>query len=90
MLNLDQLLKSAPAMPTTSGRWASVYLEPMIGSGERLTVAVATITSSGEILVKPAIRKAFLIAGLTKISPDDVIVATATVSRSPEPIIGSR
>ncbi|MEI7100276.1 hypothetical protein ACOIDY_32600, partial [Klebsiella pneumoniae] len=57
MLNLDQLLKSAPAMPATSGRWASVYLEPMIGSGERLTVAVATITSSGEILVKPAIRK---------------------------------
>ncbi|HBK1299357.1 TPA: hypothetical protein SIE94_001272 [Escherichia coli] len=57
MLNLDQLLKSAPAMPTSTGSWASVYLEPMVGSGERLTVIVAVVTSSGDVLVKPAIRK---------------------------------
>lgn len=44
-------------MPVTSGQWVSVYLEPMIGSGERLTIVVATVTSTGDILVKPAIRK---------------------------------
>lgn len=57
MLNLDFLLKSAPAMPSTKGSWVSVYLEPMIGSGERLTIIVAAISSAGEVVVKPAIRK---------------------------------
>ncbi|ELW8976970.1 hypothetical protein SIN39_003465 [Yersinia enterocolitica] len=57
MLNLDYLLNSAPAMPAVSGEWLSVYLEPMIGSGERFTIIVAAISSDGEVVVKPAIRK---------------------------------
>ena len=44
-------------MPAISGQWVSVYLEPMIGSGERFTVLVATVTSTGEVQVKQAIRK---------------------------------
>lgn len=57
MLNLDLLLKSAPQMPSITGKWASVYLEPMLGSGERFTIIVAAISTSGEVLVRPAIRK---------------------------------
>lgn len=57
MLNLEHLLKAAPPMPATTGSWTSVYLEPMIGSGEKLTIIVATVTSAGEVLVRPAIRK---------------------------------
>lgn len=44
-------------MPATVGSWAPVYLEPMLGSGERLTIIVAALTSTGDVLVKPAIRK---------------------------------
>lgn len=44
-------------MPAISGQWASVYLEPMIGSGERFTILVAAVTSAGEVQVKQAIRK---------------------------------
>lgn len=57
MLNLDLLLKTAPPMPETTGAWIAVYLEPMLGSGERLAIIVAAITSAGDVLVKPAIRK---------------------------------
>lgn len=57
MLNLDHLLQSLPSLPSLSGKWVSVYLEPMLGSGERLTIIVAAISSKGEIMVKPAIRK---------------------------------
>lgn len=57
MLNLDQLLQTLPSLPSHSGKWVSVYLEPMLGSGERLTIIVAAVTSDREILVKPAIRK---------------------------------
>jgi hypothetical protein len=57
MLNLDHLLQTLPSLPSLSGKWVSVYLEPMLGSGERLTIIVAAVSSNGEILVKPAIRK---------------------------------
>ncbi|WP_337065161.1 hypothetical protein [Rouxiella badensis] len=57
MLNLDLLLKAVPPMPAIAGSWVSVYLEPMLGSGEKLTIIVASVTTTGEVLVKPAIRK---------------------------------
>ncbi len=57
MLNLDHLLQTLPPLPSISGKWASVYLEPMLGSGERLTIIVAAVASNGEVLVRPAIRK---------------------------------
>jgi hypothetical protein len=57
MLNLDHLSQTLPPLPSLSGKWVSVYLEPMLGSGERLTIIVAAVASNGDILVKPAIRK---------------------------------
>ncbi len=57
MLNIDFLLKNVPPLPSIKAKWVSIYLEPILGSGERLTIIVATITSTGNVLVKPAIRK---------------------------------
>lgn len=56
MINFEALLKAVPAAPSFKGSWASVYLEPMMASGERLTVAVAAIGENGECRVSPAIR----------------------------------
>ncbi|PHX41348.1 hypothetical protein AO354_46960 [Pseudomonas syringae pv. syringae] len=56
MINFEALLKAVPAAPSFQGSWASVYLEPMMASGERLTVAVAAIGVNGECRVSPAIR----------------------------------
>lgn len=56
MIDLKPLISSLPAKPTYSGAWASVYLEPMIASGERLTVAVAALADEGDVRVHPAIR----------------------------------
>lgn len=56
MINFEALLKSVPAAPSFEGSWASVYLEPMMASGERLTVAVAAIGKNGDCRVSPAIR----------------------------------
>lgn len=57
MLNLNDLLNTAPRTPAVTGEWASVYLEPMIGSGERLTIAVAAKCSDKYVDVRPAIRQ---------------------------------
>ncbi|MCX3307958.1 hypothetical protein ORN12_02895 [Pantoea vagans] len=57
MLNLDLLMKNIPPMPSIKGQWRSFYLEPMLGSGERLTIMVAAISNDGQAIVKPAIRK---------------------------------
>ena len=56
MINLDSLLQSLPPNPAFAGSWASIYLEPMMASGERLTIAVAAIGENGECRVSPAIR----------------------------------
>lgn len=56
MINFEALLKAVPAAPSFQGSWASIYLEPMMASGERLTVAVAAIGANGECRVSPAIR----------------------------------
>ncbi|RTY75541.1 MULTISPECIES: hypothetical protein [Pseudomonas] len=56
MLNFDSLLSRVPGKPAYAGSWASIYLEPMIASGERLTVAIAAVADDGEIKVSPAIR----------------------------------
>lgn len=56
IMNLDSLIGKIPSPPNCSGFWASVYLEPMIASGERLTVAVAALADAGGIKVCPAIR----------------------------------
>jgi hypothetical protein len=56
MIDIDLLMARMPATPSYEGRWASVYMEPMMASGERVTVAVAAIGNSGEVRVSPAIR----------------------------------
>ncbi|WP_368937936.1 hypothetical protein [Morganella morganii] len=57
MLNLNELLNTAPRTSAVTGEWASVYLEPMIGSGERLTIVVAAKCADKLIDVRPAIRQ---------------------------------
>lgn len=49
-----------PDNPSLKGVWHAIYLEPIIGSGERITVAVAAITSSSEFSVIQAIRSELL------------------------------
>lgn len=56
MISFDSLLSSLPASPSYSGQWVPIYLEPMMGSGERLTIVVAAIGDSGEVEVRQAIR----------------------------------
>lgn len=56
MLSLNELLITIPDTPSTVGEWTCVYLEPMIGSGERFTIAVAAKSNDGLIDVRPAIR----------------------------------
>lgn len=56
MIDFTSLRGSMPALPPYSGLWAPVYLEPMMGSGERLTIAVAAIGEDGQADVRQAIR----------------------------------
>lgn len=49
-----------PAVPSVSGYWAPVYLEPMHGSGERLTAVVACKTEDGQLGVELAVRSRVL------------------------------
>lgn len=56
MLNLKDLASSLPPYPSYRGRWTSVYLEPMMASGERFTVAVAAYGHDGKFCVHPAMR----------------------------------
>lgn len=44
-----------PAMPACEGEWAAIYMEPVMNSGERITVAV-TATAAGMHKVVQAIR----------------------------------
>ncbi|MBF8692388.1 hypothetical protein [Pseudomonas fulva] len=81
MINLDLLTNRLPPNPSYHGSWTSIYLEPMMGSGERLTVAVAAIGESHEVRVHPALRPHVLesmfgskSAGLAKLI--DVIAAS--------------
>ncbi|EAN4073485.1 hypothetical protein P1J85_002342 [Salmonella enterica] len=56
MLNYDELLKSAPSAPRYEAIWAPVYLEPMMGSGEKFTVIIAAYAKDGTVRVCSAMR----------------------------------
>lgn len=56
MINFEDLFSQLPDPPKFRGKWVPVYLEPMMASGERLTVAVAAIGVDGSSLVKVALR----------------------------------
>ena len=49
-----------PEMPTYSGYWQPIYFEPVLGSGERITIAVVAIGNTGEFQVIQAIRTELL------------------------------
>lgn len=49
-----------PELPTFKGQWYAIYLEPVIGSGERLTIANAAIGGDGQAKVIQAIRPELL------------------------------
>lgn len=49
-----------PSIPQYKGEWRAVQLEPIIGSGERITVAISAIGQSGEHKAIQAIRPELL------------------------------
>ncbi|HDS8563014.1 TPA: hypothetical protein QHU73_003375 [Klebsiella pneumoniae] len=56
MLNYDELFKSAPPAPSYEAVWAPVYLEPMMGSGEKFTVIIAAYAKDGSVRVCSTMR----------------------------------
>ncbi|MEP3349510.1 MAG: hypothetical protein ABJN96_06085 [Marinomonas sp.] len=57
---MNMLENIFPESPSFKGAWHAIYLEPIIGSGERITVAVAAISSKSEFSVIQAIRSELL------------------------------
>lgn len=56
MANYLDFYKKLPITPSYEAIWAPVYLEPMMGSGEKFTVAIAAYGMDGKIRVCQAIR----------------------------------
>jgi len=56
MINFDDVFSKLPEMPNFVGQWAPVYLEPMMASGEKLTIAVAALGCDGTSLVRMALH----------------------------------
>jgi len=50
-----------PDLPPLSGQWTPVYMEPVIGSGERITVFIKVSTEE-DLLIKRVISTEKLIA----------------------------
>ena len=46
-----------PTLPAFSVRWTPVYLEPVMASGEHITVAVAAVPATGEPAVMPVLDR---------------------------------
>lgn len=57
MNTLEELF---PSEPTFYGTWQTLYLEPIIGSGERISVAVVAIGSDNQYRIIQAIRSELL------------------------------
>lgn len=53
MNTLDALF---PVIPSYSGHWRTIYLEPIIGSGERIAIVVFAIGSDRRLKVAQSIR----------------------------------
>jgi hypothetical protein len=51
MASPNEKLSFPPRRDAVSGHWAPIYIEPMVGSGERLTIGVAVTSSSGVLVV---------------------------------------
>ena len=61
MVNLDVLKTKFPPLPESQGSYLSVQLEPIILSGERITVIAAAKMNSGEFRVVQTISKETLL-----------------------------
>ena len=46
-----------PALPTNRVQWLPIYLEPIIGSGERITACVVAIAENGDFIVEKSISR---------------------------------
>ncbi|GAB3112567.1 hypothetical protein G8770_19230 [Aestuariicella hydrocarbonica] len=57
MNTLEELF---PSKPTFSGTWQTLYLEPIVGSGERISVAVVAIGKNNQYRILQAIRSELL------------------------------
>lgn len=49
-----------PEMPLYEGSWQPIYFEPVVGSGERVTIAVAAYGVTGEFQIIQSIRSELL------------------------------
>lgn len=54
MAKPDERLTFPPRMDHVRGRWAPLYIEPMVGSGERIAIGVAVANSNGFVVVPVA------------------------------------
>ncbi|EIN5961132.1 hypothetical protein ACYVL9_002966 [Vibrio fluvialis] len=57
MSSIDMIF---PEMPEYKGAWQAIYFEPVVGSGERVTIAVAGFGVSGEFQIIQSIRSELL------------------------------
>lgn len=57
---MNPLEELFPSEPTFSGTWQTLYLEPIVGSGERISVAVVATGSNNQYRIIQAIRPELL------------------------------
>jgi hypothetical protein len=57
MFDSNKLLFTMPKTPTYKAIWAPIYFEPIIGSGEKLTIAVVAVSEGGEFKIRQSIRQ---------------------------------
>lgn len=50
-------LKDFPKVPELQATWVPVYLEPIMHSGERITIGIAALTDNGDARVVPVIGR---------------------------------
>lgn len=51
------MARSFPQLPTLKAQWAPVYLEPIMYSGERITVGIAATAANHDSIVIPALSE---------------------------------
>ena len=57
----NNLLAEFPDLPRITAQWSPVYIEPIIGSGERITAAIITTQADGTIEITRALREEALV-----------------------------
>lgn len=57
MFDSKKLLSTMSQTPAYKAIWAPIYFEPIIGSGEKLTIAVVAVGRDGEFKIRPSIKR---------------------------------